>query len=346
MSLQAISRQVSLHEASTKAASFAAVVRSLMITRGDFLAASKHAEAHGKTQAADVLRAAVTAGSLSTHSQIAPFSDLFSSVLEGLRSISCFDAMRSDMRIVPLQSRVLLISGGADASSVAEGAPAPVSQLSLSASTMPLQKAVAIVACSEELLMLSGSTGETLLMNELRGAVATQTDSRFVSALTSGVTPLASSGTTVTAATTDLRAALAAVTGSASSRYWLITTPAICKQLSMSYEAGSFAFPGLTPTGGNVQGVKAFASDGVPAGQIVMVDAAQIVAGDDGGSLDYSDQADLQMSSTPDSPPSASTVMLGLWQSNMRALKFSRSFAVLRPRIGAVSLISGAAYGP
>lgn len=345
MSLSEIRRVVSTREATTRTESFASLVRSFMMARGDCLLAARIADGQGKTQAAEVLKAAVTAGSLSTYSAIAPFNDLFAAFLESLRNVSCFDAMKPDMRIVPLQSRVLLVSGGAAASTVDEGASTPVSQLSLSAGTMPLQKAVAIVAVTEELLTQAGGVGETLLMSELRSAVAVQTDAKFITALVAGLTPIPASGTTVAATMIDLRAAMAAISGTSQSRYWLITTPAIGKNLALDYEAGSFVFPDLTPTGGSLQGISVFISDGVPSGEIILADARQIIAADDGGELDYSSEALLELSSTPDSPATSSTVLISLWQNNLRALKFSRSFAIDRPRAGSVAVISGAAYG-
>src|SRR6185436_2855978 len=82
--------------------------------------------------------------------------------------------------------------------------------------------------------------------------------------------------------------------------------------------------------------------DGYP---IVAINANEVLVADDGGvSIDVSREASLQMDSAPDSPETASTVMVSLWQRNMVAIKAERFITWKSGRTGAVQFISSAKY--
>jgi hypothetical protein len=60
--------------------------------------------------------------------------------------------------------------------------------------------------------------------------------------------------------------------------------------------------------------------------------------------LDASNQASLEMDSAPTSPPTASTVLVSLWQHNMVGLRAERYINWTKRRPGAVQFIDSAAY--
>ena len=60
--------------------------------------------------------------------------------------------------------------------------------------------------------------------------------------------------------------------------------------------------------------------------------------------LDASNQASLQMDNAPTNPPTATTVMVSLWQMNMVGIRAERFINWTKRRAGAVQYITGAAY--
>ena len=139
---------------------------------------------------------------------------------------------------------------------------------------------------------------------------------------------------------------LSNVTTSARSRLAFVTTPTIARALAFKNSESGRAFADLTlnPLGGSIAGAPLLVSDAVPAGQVLLIDASGFVANSDVVALDVTRQADLLMDSAPDSPPSAGTVPINLWQENKRGLRATRWWAARRLRDSAVAQITGASY--
>jgi hypothetical protein len=82
--------------------------------------------------------------------------------------------------------------------------------------------------------------------------------------------------------------------------------------------------------------------DGYP---IIFAIAPEILLADDGQTVvDASTEASVQMDTTPDSPPTASTYMVRLWQMNFVGLRAERWINWLKRRTTVVGYISGAKY--
>ena len=137
---------------------------------------------------------------------------------------------------------------------------------------------------------------------------------------------------------------LRAVSTDATSKLFLIVDSDTAKTWAI-LGGDSFAFPQMTPNGGMVAGIPVIVSDGFSAATMVLVDAHQIAAGSDTVTVDASLQADVQLDTAPNSPASASTVRLGLWQRDMTAIKVERFFGAERLRSTAVAVCSGVGYG-
>ena len=145
---------------------------------------------------------------------------------------------------------------------------------------------------------------------------------------------------------TDLGVLLAAVSSGPSSRLYFVVGSGNAKKLTVKASStGAPAFPSMGPNGGEIlPGVTALVSDQIPSGHALMIAADGIVGDTDVITLDTTRQASLQLDTTPDSPPSANTVPLSLWQHDMISLRCERFFGFTVARAASVASLSGVAY--
>ena len=203
------------------------------------------------------------------------------------------------------------------------------------------QKAHCIVVITEELARTPISEAVQLIGRELRQAVALATDTQFISTITTGLSITTSTGPTAESVRTDISNLLNSITTGQDSKLFIITTPLIAKMWSMLTSGrGESAFPELGPSGGLINEIPVLVSDGVPTGQVVLVDASGIAASAGEAVLQHMRQATLQMDSSPNSPPTASTTFINLWQSNLVAVIVERFFCALKLRSDAVAVVS------
>ena len=79
--------------------------------------------------------------------------------------------------------------------------------------------------------------------------------------------------------------------------------------------------------------------------RLVLLDETRLLVADDGGlRIELSTDARLQMNSTPDSPPTAATTYVNLFQSNYVAFKAERLINWQLAPPAAVAWVSGASY--
>jgi hypothetical protein len=122
-------------------------------------------------------------------------------------------------------------------------------------------------------------------------------------------------------------------------------TSAIAKVLSVMHtNAGDAAFPTLSYNGGSIAGIQAVVSDGVPSGTMLLADAQQIAAASDMIQLSATNEASIQMDTTPDSPPTGSTPLISLWQFNYAGLKAERFFGAQKLTTTGVCVLTSIAY--
>lgn len=270
----------------------------------------------------------------------AELSDAFG---ESLRNISVFDRALPDTLRAPIKGKVIIITAGATAATVAEAGPKPASALSTTTADLEPSKISAYIVLTEELLRPIGSGPTQLIGRELRKALAAQTDSFFVSRLTTGISAVAASGSnTASGIREDLRALLEAVVIGPDARLFFVSNSLSAKRLSILGDVnGAQALVGMSPVGGTLFGIPFVISDAVSSGQVVLFDASQIATGTGLIELDQSGVASLQLDTTPDSPPLISSAYTNLWQSNARALRAERFLSVTRLRSTAVAHLSG-----
>ena len=110
---------------------------------------------------------------------------------------------------------------------------------------------------------------------------------------------------------------------------------------------GATAFPTMSPTGGTIFNVPVLVSGAsAVSGKIIVVDASGLAGSSMAIELQQLRQATIQMDDAPDSPPTASTVQISLFQQNLLALAAQRYFGLSKLRSNAVSAIESVGYSP
>lgn len=280
-------------------------------------------------------------------------TNLASEFIELLRPATVIGRI-TGFRMVPFNVRVASQASGATVNWVGEGASKPVGDEDFGEVTLAWNKIAGIVAFSEELLRLSSPNVEALVRNDLVAGISKFMDEQFLNstitatstrpaAVTNGVSGTAATGTDADALYFDLNTVLAAydTANSSLNTLHILMTPALARGISTLRNAfGQFEFLGMTPRGGTLLGFPVIVSNSVPSGNIILINAEDILMADDGAvRLDSSNQATLDMAGgdTPD---------VNLWQKNLIAVRAERFITYKKARSTAVQRIHTATYGP
>jgi HK97 family phage major capsid protein len=311
-----------------------------------------------------VQRAAVAAGNTTDSAWAAPLvvlQNLTSEFVALLWAASVVNRIPALTR-VPFNVKVPREVTAAAASWVGEGKPKPVSAMAFDSVTLTFNKLAGIVPITVELMRFSTPSAETLIRNSLVHAITKLVDTTFLdpavaavagvspASVTNGVTAIPSTGTTPEALRTDLYTLLAtyAAANQSTDGLVLLMRSSLALGIGMSRNAfGIKEFPDITKDGGTLEGIPVIASQNVPAGLVIAVNAPMILMADDGGvEFDVSTEASLQMDSAPDSPVSATTIMVSIWQANMVGIQAESFITWLKARAGSVQYISGVTITP
>jgi hypothetical protein len=332
---------------------FSLLARFLLQARGNSLDAALIAENAPITsrRVASILRAAVAAGSTADPSwagALAEYRQVSESFVEALRSRSAFARILADgMRRVPLRTRLGVMTSALVGSTVGEGKPKAVSALALTGGMLDPLKASAIIVLTAEVVMNASPAGISLIQSELRNGVAAAMDGAFFGEIIDGLTPtIASGGITPALIAADLRAMLTTVNTTGAGNLYFASGAAVANGLATTTGTdGLFAFPTMTPAGGELVGVPYLVTDGVENGSLVLADATGIVGEMDVITIDASAEGMLQMDTAPTDPPTAATVLTSLFQTNARAIRAEAWFGVERVRPTAVAILTDLAWG-
>ena len=251
---------------------------------------------------------------------------------------------------------------------VGQGDVKPVSSMAFDSISLAFHKVAGIVPITEELLRFSNPAAEGIIRDALIASVAYLTDRDFLdpskaettgvspASLTNGVTPIAATGITADALRSDMGDLLATYLGlnQSPAGLTLVMTASQAMRLSlMRNTLGQREFPDISMSGGTLEGIPVVTSENIVATgssptdgyPIIAINAPEVMIADDGGvAIDVSREASLQMDTAPDSPETASTVLVSLWQRNMVAIKAERFITWKKRRTGAVQFISYAKY--
>jgi HK97 family phage major capsid protein len=288
------------------------------------------------------LKAAQSAQGTDNAAAFIAYQTIASGFVNSLVSADAFDRMLGAMRRMPLATgSVGAISTAATAYQINERDMKPLSRLSFTSQNADPLKAICCVILTQELLRFAPPGTELLIENELRQAVALTTDVIFFNTILSGITPFTSTGSTGESVRADISKLLETLTLGAESKLFLITTSLICKRFSMlTDQHGNSAFPELGPQGGIINKIPVVVSDGLASGLVVLADASGLGANPGELVLNQSSEGSYQMADVPDSPPTASSAFISMWQQNLTALRVERYFVAERLRANSVASIS------
>lgn len=253
------------------------VAKTMMMARAEGRPAAGIAEAlKAPPDVIAVVKAAIGASSLAN---FAPYQNVVATFLESLRSRSVFARLLIDgMRRAPLMTPVRAVGVALTGTLQSDGHPTPISRLVMASPQLPRLRAVALCAFTREIVAGNSPSALAFIESELRGAVATAIDGPFLSIISTGAPSVASTGSDSDAALLDLRALLAHVnTTGAGSLYWILSPDLANRASAMTGLAGSLTFPDMSPVSGVMLGLPALVSSQVPAGQLLLVDAAGLV---------------------------------------------------------------------
>jgi hypothetical protein len=328
----------------TGAVKFNSLVRHLLVGGSDPMMALASAEAD-LTCPRDVivaLKSAVSGGSLNdpNWSALGGSRQIVAGYIEALASVSFFDRAWTDNAFVRVQERtpVVVVTQGSTASTVAEGAPTPVSSMTLAAPSVVLRKSISEVIITNEVARNPFNTGFIGL--QLKLDVAKQVDTAAIAIIIAAGATGATSGGTVANLTTDLKTALTAIEVGVQSRLYWVLTPTLAVSLAARVAASTGNWD-LGPSGGTLAGIPVVVSAGVPAGDLVLVDASRFAGFNDALTLLASNEATIQMNTAPDSPPTSATTLTSLFQANLTSLKAVRYWGLQNLTTTASATITG-----
>jgi HK97 family phage major capsid protein len=292
---------------------------------------------------------------------LAEYRSASANFIEQVNRLSVFGQLDGFVR-VPFDLRTLKATNDAVANWVPEGAPVPAARLSsFDMMRLPLRKLGVMNVFSGELARFWSPSTEAAIKNGLASALAAGQDRAFIDpasaptsdtpgSVTHGAWSMPSSGSSANAIVADLAALaqhLVAEGSDLRSAAWILNTRTALYLTSLR-EDGAAVFPGLTPIGGSLLGLRAVASSGVPISAspsstiIALVDPRRVLLADDSlvaieGTTDASVAAD-------DAPVGGAQQLTPLWQGNLAAAKLLRWINFERIDDTGVAVLDGVPY--
>lgn len=262
-----------------------------------------------------------------------------------------------ELRRVPFRRRLLFQDGGGDAYWTGEGKPKGVTSFTGGSTLLEPLKAATIAVASKEILRDSSPSADVLLRDQIAAALAARLDQDFIdttnsgssfkpASITNGASPITSEGNDAVGVRADVKAAMSPFTTAnnrLTSGVWLMSaTRALSLQL-MRNALGQREFADISMRGGSFEGLPVIVSEYLPTDKVVLVNAADIYLGDEGGvSIDVSTEASLQMDS---SPSDGAQSLVSLWQNNLVGFLAERTVNWALRREEAVQVLESVAWG-
>lgn len=282
----------------------------------------------------------------------------FADFVEYLRPRTLYGQVADRFRRLPFDTPVLVQGSGGTGYWVKEGEAKPLTQWTYTRTKLTPLKVAAIAAATKETLMRASVSADTFLRDELARAVGARIDGTLVSddaavtdespaGLLNGTAELTLTGDgTIAGIRCDIATFMTALISNnltVSGAIWVMPETVAVQLALATNEVGGPAFPGMTPTGGTLAGLPAFASQYVPIdsnGPIVaLIKADEVFLGDEGGlTVSVSDQASLQMDSDPtqNSTTPTGSSMVSMFQTNSVAFLVERFLNWQKRRAAAV----------
>lgn len=272
------------------------------------------------------------------------------------------------LRRIPFRVPLISQTAGGEGYWVGEGKGKPLTSFDFSRTTLEPLKVANICVLTDEVIRDSSPSAEAIVRDQLAEALAARLDIDFINpakTASAGVSPASITNAAPNGAASgtgdadDVRADIRSLLGEYIAANNPPTTGVIIMRsdtalaLSMMVNAlGQGEFNGIGMNGGTLLGIPVITSQHVPAGVVVMVNAADIYLADEGGiRLDMSREASLEMldsSLAMDSigvVPGAAASMVNLWQTNSVGFLAERTINWAARRASAVAYLSGVAWG-
>lgn len=342
--------------------------------KGNIMQAHEIAKANEqwKAETPDVeiaLKTAVAAGTMTDSTWAAPlvqYQNLANEFVEFTRPMTILGRIPG-LRRVPFKIKIPRQTGAASVGWVGEGKVKKVSALAFDSVTLDFAKIAGIVVLTDELVRHSSPSAEMLVRDDLAKGITQFLDVQFIdptkaaddvspASITSGATPVVATGTNSAAVRADFKSLVQKFLDAdltLSDGVWIMSQSTALALSLMQTDLGNAEFPGITMQGGTFQGLPVITSESVPAtggsptdgGLIILAKAGDILLADDGGvSIDASREATLQMDDSPDSPATASTNLISMFQHNMMAIRAEREVNYKLRRSASVQYISSVLY--
>lgn len=262
------------------------------------------------------------------------FSEAGADLLAAIRPLTVLG--RLGVRRLPIRTRMLTSNVGAVAAWLGEGKPAPLRLGAFTAQTLDDRKIVALMVASNELLRSDVIDVERGLLDDLLSACRQVLDMTFLDPTNAGEPgerPAAithpsqggilipSTGSTVAALDTDLKAAVAALiaAGSNLERAKWVLSQALATKLSMVRGSGVLSYPGLSTPSGLLANLPWIASQSAPSNTISLVDPTHAGVSEEEPLLSTSKSGAIDMSASPGED--RMVVPLSLFQAESTALR-------------------------
>lgn len=324
--------------------------KCLLLGRGEMRAHIDHAERLKMPDRVIRVMKAPLQPVLTTDGSVDGYADakiIATTFLPLLRNASIFARLlEAGMVRVPLRQRITIMTGSATGRVRSEGNVIVVSRPGSAKYFLEPKSAAGIAIFSNEFVNGLTDGGEATLSSTLRDAIAVSADAQFLDDAEDGLTPVyVSTGSTADAAAADLKRMVDAVAPTAQSRLLWAMAPDVGRAASTLMSGDSFMFPEMSPTGGSMINVPAMVADSMAEGTIGLFDAAGFAGEMESINLRHAKHATVQMDSNPDSPPTASTTLVNLWQADLHGLLTEAYFGSQRLRDSAFAKTTGVTWG-
>lgn len=255
-------------------------------------------------------------------------------------------------------------TGGGAAYWVGEGKPKPLTAFDFDRSTLTPLKIANIAVLTEENIKHSSPNSDVIVRNALVQAIAAGLDVAFIdpsnagsanvkpAAVTNGAETVVSTGDDEADVRVDIRALFQKfidANNAPMQGVWIMSATNALALAMMVNTLGQPAFPGMSMTGGTLQGLPVIVSQHIGS-VVALVAADQIFLGDEGGvAVDMSREASLEMRSTglgmDGTAGTATAASVSMFQTNMVALRAERSISWKRARSSAVAYLTSVDWG-
>ncbi len=220
-----------------------------------------------------------------------------------------------------------------------------------------------VLEITRELARFSSPAAEVIIRNELVKGCATFLDGQFIddgvsatsdhpASILNGVGGGTPSGTSAEAFRYDLSLLVTAFISNnqdPTSAVLLMSATTAMNLALMRSALGNREFPNISVKGGDIDGIPAVVSESVGT-RLALVNANDILVADDGViNIDVSEQASIEMSTTPltgEESPIDSSIFKSLWQNNLVGLRVETFMTWKRARNSSVAWLDGVAYAP